>query len=232
MRKGEEKRQELLDVSERLFCCKGYAETSIQDILDAASLSKGGFYHHFTGKEEIFHALCERRAERAAERAEEALAQADKPMHRINAVLHAYLPLCREEVSFAALLLPMLDKLEGRMLAMSYQAALTERFLPLLKREIAAAAAMKAVYPPVENPEQMILHLADQGWMAVAAALRTEQTVDPMALLEGMKQYRRAVELLLDAPYGTVEIIRVEELAEVAELLGKAWGNGVSGRSQ
>ena len=34
------------------------------------------------------------------------------------------------------------------------------------------------------------------------------------ALVQAVAKYRRAVELLLDAPYGTVEIIRAEELAE------------------
>lgn len=233
MRKGDEKRQELLDLSEGLFFRRGYAQTSIQDILDAASMSKGGLYHHFTGKEEIFRALCERRAERAVNRAVQALEQAEMPMGRINALLHAYLPLCQEETAFAALLLPMLDSLEGRTLAMAYQDALAERFLPLLKREIAAAAAAEAVFPPVDNAERMILQLLDQGWMTLGAQLtanaREGQSTDPMALLEGLKQYRRAVELLLDAPYGTVEVIRAEELAAVADALCKVWG-GQNGR--
>ena len=50
MRKGDEKRQELLNTAERLFCRQGYEETSVQDLLNAASMSKGGFYHHFASK--------------------------------------------------------------------------------------------------------------------------------------------------------------------------------------
>lgn len=234
MRKGDEKRQELLDLSEGLFFRKGYAQTSIQDILDAASMSKGGLYHHFTGKEEILRALCERRAERAATRAAEALNAAETPMGRLNALLHAYLPLCREEVSFAALLLPMAEGVEGRALILAYQDAMAERFVPLLRREIAAAAAAGAVYPPVDSPARMILRLLDQGWMALAVQLaadaRADHAADPMALLDGLKQYRRAVELLLDAPYGTVEIIRAEELAEAANLLEKVW-QGANGKA-
>lgn len=225
MRKGDEKRQALLDLSEGLFLGRGYVQTSIQDILDAADMSKGGFYHHFAGKEEILRALCQRRAERAADRAADALTHADTPMGRINAILHAYLPLCREEVSFTAMLLPALTGLEGRALAMHYQAALEEQFAPLLRREIASAAAAGAVYPPVDDPARMLLCLLDQAWMTLAARL-TADALEPLALLDGMKQYRRAVELLLDAPYGTVEIIRAEELAEVADILRRAWQDG------
>lgn len=225
MRKGDEKRQAILDLSERLFLGQGYAQTSIQDILNAADMSKGGFYHHFAGKEEILRALCQRRAERAADRAADALAHADAPMGRINAILHAYLPLCREEVSFMAMLLPALTGLEGRALAMGYQDALAEQFVPLLRREIASAAAAGAVYPPVDDPARMLLCLLDQAWMTLVTHLAADtQAIDPLALLDGMKQYRRAAELLLDAPYGAVEIIRAEELADTADALCRAQG--------
>ena len=53
MRKGEEKRQELLNAAEKLFCAKGYEGTSVQDILNVAEMSKGGFYHHFASKEDV-----------------------------------------------------------------------------------------------------------------------------------------------------------------------------------
>lgn len=41
----------------RLFSLKGYLSTSVQDIIDAAGTSKGGFYNHFKSKEELFHAV-------------------------------------------------------------------------------------------------------------------------------------------------------------------------------
>lgn len=74
MRKGDEKRQEMLAVAERLFCTKGYEATSVQDILDVLHASKGGFYHHFASKEMVLDTLCTQRAERAGERTEDSLA--------------------------------------------------------------------------------------------------------------------------------------------------------------
>ena len=66
MRKGDEKRQDILSVAERLFCQKGYKETSVQDILDVLKTSKGSFYHHFESKEQVLQKICESRAEAAA----------------------------------------------------------------------------------------------------------------------------------------------------------------------
>lgn len=49
----ENKKRELLEVAEKLFIVKGYEQTSIDDILKASGISKGGFYHYFKSKDEI-----------------------------------------------------------------------------------------------------------------------------------------------------------------------------------
>lgn len=41
----------------RLFSLNGYFGTSMADILSASGTSKGGFYNHFSGKEDLFHAV-------------------------------------------------------------------------------------------------------------------------------------------------------------------------------
>lgn len=223
MRKGEEKRQELLNVAEKLFCQQGYEKTSVQDILAVAGLSKGGFYHHFSGKDEVLAALCARRAERACAYAAEALTHAESPLGRINVVLHGFMPLRREEADFMALMLPVITRAEGRGMAMLYQDALEEDFLPLLKAEIAAAAAVQAVFPPVKDVERIILHTVNHAWMTAAAAMASArengQRLEPTACLALMEKYRRTVEVLLDAPYGTIELLRVEELDEVSRII-------------
>lgn len=217
MRKGEEKRQELLNAAEKLFCARGYEGTSVQDILTAAGMSKGGFYHHFASKEDVMKALCARRAERAAAFTAQILPEAATPMARINAVLYGFMPLRREETAFMAMLLPVIGTAEGRAVAMAYQDALEESFLPMLTAEVAAAAAVEAVCPPVKDMERIILGVVNQCWMSVAAALNagSRQGIDRLTLLNMLMKYRRAIEVLLDAPYGTVEIIRVEKWDEV-----------------
>ncbi|AOT71968.1 TetR/AcrR family transcriptional regulator [Geosporobacter ferrireducens] len=47
------KKNELVGIAEKLFLEKGYEETSIEDILKASGLSKGGFYHYFKSKDEV-----------------------------------------------------------------------------------------------------------------------------------------------------------------------------------
>src|SRR5215475_6440813 len=47
-------RAELFGHASRLFRQRGYAGTSIDDIMLAAGLTRGAFYAHFKSKEELF----------------------------------------------------------------------------------------------------------------------------------------------------------------------------------
>jgi TetR/AcrR family transcriptional repressor of nem operon len=53
MRKGEKTRQHIISKSAELFNQKGYAGSSIQDIIQVTGLTKGGIYRQFSGKDEI-----------------------------------------------------------------------------------------------------------------------------------------------------------------------------------
>jgi AcrR family transcriptional regulator len=54
------KRNEILDVTQRLIYTKGYHQMAIQDILDELQISKGAFYHYFDSKPALLEALIER----------------------------------------------------------------------------------------------------------------------------------------------------------------------------
>lgn len=51
---GRERKQQLIDCAAALFAERGYAETRIKDIVDAAGVAKGLFYWYFENKEALF----------------------------------------------------------------------------------------------------------------------------------------------------------------------------------
>lgn len=53
----EVRRREILDAAVELFARKGYAATSINDILEAVGIAKGTFYYHFAAKDEVMRAV-------------------------------------------------------------------------------------------------------------------------------------------------------------------------------
>jgi TetR/AcrR family transcriptional repressor of nem operon len=55
--KGVQTRQKIIEKCLQLFCTKGYSNTSVNDILQATGLTKGGLYGHFAGKEDLWYAV-------------------------------------------------------------------------------------------------------------------------------------------------------------------------------
>ena len=49
-------RAKIIDVAKSLFNRRGFNEVSIDEIMSQAGLTRGGFYHHFCSKEELFAA--------------------------------------------------------------------------------------------------------------------------------------------------------------------------------
>ena len=47
-------RQKILESARRLFNAKGFAAVSIEEVMSAAGLTHGGFYRHFSGKDELY----------------------------------------------------------------------------------------------------------------------------------------------------------------------------------
>lgn len=57
------RRDEFIDVAQRLILTQGYESFSIQDVIDAVGASKGAFYHYFGSKADLLEALVERMAD-------------------------------------------------------------------------------------------------------------------------------------------------------------------------
>ncbi|HEC11819.1 MAG TPA: TetR family transcriptional regulator [Acidiferrobacteraceae bacterium] len=60
--KAEALRQRIVAAASQLFYQQGYENTSFTDIADAVGISRGNFYYHFKGKNEILDAVIESRA--------------------------------------------------------------------------------------------------------------------------------------------------------------------------
>ncbi|MES2626325.1 MAG: TetR/AcrR family transcriptional regulator [Pseudomonadota bacterium] len=53
-------RERILATAEAIILQKGYTGTSLDEILDKAAITKGGFFYHFNGKGELARALVQR----------------------------------------------------------------------------------------------------------------------------------------------------------------------------
>src|SRR5699024_8294878 len=56
----EARKKEIMDVAETLFITKGYAKTTINNILSEIDIAKGTFYYYFKSKEDVMDAIADR----------------------------------------------------------------------------------------------------------------------------------------------------------------------------
>jgi AcrR family transcriptional regulator len=92
---AEATRRAVLDAARSLFGRNGYAQTSVDEIAEAARVTKGAVYHHFASKEALFRAVyaqteahAQHRVIQAGTLGAEAEAQ---PVEQIVAMMNAYL---------------------------------------------------------------------------------------------------------------------------------------------
>src|ERR1700755_2501211 len=88
---AEATRRAVLDAARSLFGRQGYAQTSVDEIADAARVTKGAVYHHFTGKEALFRAVYAEVEAEAQSRVMAAGDPAGPPVDQIVAMMNAYL---------------------------------------------------------------------------------------------------------------------------------------------
>ena len=80
VKEPEERKNEILDVAERLFGLKGFDNTSTSDILNEIGIARGTLYYHFKSKEEILDAMISRMTNRLIEKANTIAAQKEVPV--------------------------------------------------------------------------------------------------------------------------------------------------------
>lgn len=89
--RSEATTDELVNAARRLFAEKGFAATSIEEIVRAAGVTKGALYHHFKRKEDVFEAVLQREQETLTRRVWEAAKKQKSPFSRLKAGCDAFL---------------------------------------------------------------------------------------------------------------------------------------------
>jgi AcrR family transcriptional regulator len=86
----DQRRIQLLDAASEVFASKGYHAAAMDDIADAAGVSKPVLYQHFPSKLDLYLALLDQSCERLAEVVEEALASTEANADRVIATVAAF----------------------------------------------------------------------------------------------------------------------------------------------
>lgn len=199
MGRGAATRDRILAIAEAGVLAKGFAATSIEEVIAEAGITKSGFFYHFRDKNELAHEML-RRYVAANDRIFDDIfargrALSDDPLQaflialKLLAEMMADLPGAHPGCLIASVCYQerLFDR-EVRALTARSVEAWNARFLGLLQ-EVAAA------HPPMEPVE--LADLADMLSCVVDGAIIMSKVLeDPGRLERQILEYRRYVKLL------------------------------------
>lgn len=221
MRKGDMRRSELIAAAERLFYTKGYEKTSVQDILTEIGFSKGGFYHHFDSKLSVLEAICEQRAAESGEQARAAvLACKGTAVEKLNAVFSASQMLSSEHAGFVTLLLQVAYREDGALMREKMKHSQMESLLPLFEEIVSLGAGQQEFFvPDVQGCAQMLLRMQLMLTDEIAFLLNREESEEQImdAAVRKLNLYRTAIERMLLAPFGSIELLDAREMQALVQ---------------
>jgi len=93
-RQAEATRQLLISVARQRFAEKGYAATSIEEIIQQAGVARGALYHHFAGKDALFRAVYDEVQTEVASRVVATALAGPEPWEGVRTGLGAFLDAC------------------------------------------------------------------------------------------------------------------------------------------
>lgn len=208
----EERRAHILDVAQKLFFSKGWDAVTIADVLSEAAISRGGFYHHFTAKEDLLDGVVKRFTNEALADAESAYAQTSgDALTRFNAFIAATSRWQAErshQMKFFmdAMVRPGNDVLFQRISNASGSAA-----KPVLRSMIAEGVSEGGFdVPDIDLATEVIFALWDGRRFVSAAAVKAaatgeiDQAVD--RLEDRMVAEAALIDRLLGLPQGSIAL--------------------------
>jgi AcrR family transcriptional regulator len=133
----------ILDAAAALFTTRNYADVTMADIADAAEVTKGALYHHFSGKEELYLRLMHDYLAEVGELLSGVVAATvGQPsrdrLHRFTLTFLRQPPLKRELMHLVRRDINIFQAQEREALIHAYQAALPQQAEAIIRDGIAA----------------------------------------------------------------------------------------------
>ena len=212
------RRNEILDVAQKLVQSKGYEQMTIQDILDAVQLSKGAFYHYFTSKQQLLEALLERMQEKieplVRSIVDDPNLSALEKLQRIFIML-AQWKSTRKEFLLALLRVWYAD--DNALIRQKTRAMAIKRIAPQIQvivQQGIQEGSLTTTYP--EQVGELILNLIqDLGEALAGLYLAFDPAHDDMLRIEQTAAaYTDALERVLGAPSASLLIVDAQTLRE------------------
>jgi AcrR family transcriptional regulator len=210
------RRNEILDAAQRLMQAKGYERMAIQDILDELQIAKGTFYHYFDSKQALLEAMLARMHDGVEQLLIPIVRDPDLPA--LDKLVRVYTVINRWKTArkpFFIELLRVWYADDNAIVRQKVFATGIKRVAPLLA-EIIHQGVREGVFT-TSYPEEVGRVILVLGWEladTLAESLLSPGLGggDPRRMKRSVAAYTDAIERVLGAPSGSIQLVDRETL--------------------
>jgi AcrR family transcriptional regulator len=186
--RGTERREQLIEVSRRLFAEKGFEGTSVEEIAARAEVSKPVVYEHFGGKEGLYAVVVDREVGYLLAQIETALADAVRSRELVEQAALALLDYVEKHTdgfrilvrdssvasssgSFASLLSDIASQVEGLLVTEFKRHGLDARTAPMYSQMLVGMIALTGQWwlgARKPKKSEVAAHLVNLAWNGLA----------------------------------------------------------------
>jgi AcrR family transcriptional regulator len=195
---ADERRRQLLDVACELFARSGFHDTSMEEIAEAAGVTKPVLYQHFPSKRALYGELLEDTGRQLLDHLEEATSRATSGRERVEAGFRAYFQFAVGDRSAFRLLFgasirsdPDFARTVDGVVRAAADAISTLIEIPTsdVQRQVLASALVgmaeatgrRALTEPEVGADELASWIAELAWFGLRG-VRAEDPVSPASL--------------------------------------------------
>ena len=212
------RRNEILDVAQRLVYTKGYEQMSIQDILNELEISKGAFYHYFDSKQALLVALIDHTIEEALKVITPIVEDSELPtLEKTNRFFSTASRWKTERKEYLLAIMRAWYTDDNAILRQKLTVGMIQHIAPALTSIIQQGVregVFSTPYPDQASEALISLLLGFGENFARLLFTDTPECIDHNRIEKTTLAYTDALERILGAPSGSLQIVDMETLKE------------------
>jgi len=222
VKKPEVRKNEILDAARKFFFQKGYKQTTIQDIIDELGIAKGTFYYYFTSKLDLLDKLIDRTTSEISASLRPILKMDINAIEKFNKIFQTATIVKMQKIDVLLVMLKVMFTDENTIIRVKMYRRMVEKnkvlYSSIIKQGI-KEGVFNTSYP--DDAAELLMQIGT-GLNETICRMFIQENKGPDHLIQMMaskiKLYQDAMERILGAPQGSLQVYIPEDYEEMVKL--------------
>lgn len=225
VKKPEIRKKEILDTAQKFFYQKGYEQTSIQDIIDDLDIAKGTFYHYFTSKMDLLDQLVNRATSEISAVLKKIVDSDMNAIEKFNTFFRSATVMKMQKLDVFLVMLKVMFKDENTIIRVKMYRRMVEINAPLFSAIIKQGIEEGIFNNRFPDDVAELLMQVGTALNETVSRLLIKKDEDPDHIIKmietKIKLYQDAMERILGAPEGSLQVYIPEDYGDILTLFYK-----------